>query len=662
MHARQTLPAAVITAPAARAPRTSFLPWNRWSIKTRLSAAASACAVASLVITCAVIGVRASDMAERDAAELARRAARSVAQQVEGELNTTYTVIEALAQAQKDAKEHGPALSREQIDNMSRATLEAKPSWLGTYSTWEPNALDGRDAEYANAPAHDATGRYIAYWTRGSGTIAAEPGGDTETAGINDWYDIPRRTKKNALIEPYLYKVGGKDELLTSLVTPILVNGKFVGVVGADYLLKGLSERLGKMPSVPDGRISLVSNGGLYVSHTDLPRIGKKAEDMPADAMQAVQQGRDHEWIDSTGWVHVLVPVRASADVPAWSLQVSYPLATARAGARALLATTAAIAAVCALITGVLLVGLIARMLRPLSRLTAAVEDLASGNSNLRVELPVRGHDELARISRAFNAFVAKLRVAFGEVHDAAGGVELAAREIASGNADLSHRTEEQAANLQSVASSMDELTAAVRANADTANEATRLTSGAAVCAQRSEQVMGQAVASMEGLSAASRRIADITAVIDSIAFQTNILALNAAVEAARAGEQGRGFAVVASEVRTLAQRSATAAKDIKHLIDDSVQRVGEGSQLIRDTGSSVAELVQAVNNVSTLIRDISLSGQEQSAGIAQVDSSVADIDRMTQQNAALVEEAAAAADALRQQAQRLTATVGGFL
>jgi len=650
--------AVVISRPAEHAPAQRA----GWTLRTRLSVAAAACAVLSLVTTCFVIGVRGSAMAEADAAALARGAAERVAQKVEAELSLTYSVIESLAQTQAALRADTSQLTRVNLDVTMKAVLESQPGWLGTYSTWEPNALDGRDAEYANkGPGYDATGRYIAYWHRGPGHIVVEPGGDTETAGINDWYDIPRRTGKNALIEPYVYKIAGKDELLTSLVTPIVVQGRFMGVVGADYLLRGLAQRLSAMESVPEGQIALLSNGGLYVSNVDAQRIGAAADDLPELAKNAVRSGERYEFVDASGWVHVLVPVRPTADVPAWSLRVSYPMSAARASARELLKATIGTAAICVIVTVLVLVALISRMLIPLSQLTSAVESLASGQSNLRVELPVRGDDELARISGAFNRFIAKLRAAFSDVRDASEQVEMAVEDIATGNADLSTRTESQSSSLHSVASSMTRLTATVTDNARTASEAVSLTSAATRTAQHSEQVMKEAVASMDGLSAASRRIAEITAVIDSIAFQTNILALNAAVEAARAGAQGKGFAVVATEVRDLAQRSAAAAKDIKQLIDDSVERVDEGSRLIHASGAAVSELVAAVNRVTSLIDTIGASSDAQATGISQVDSAIEAIEEMTQQNAGLVQEAAAAASSLRQQAHRLTATVASF-
>ncbi len=246
-------------------------------------------------------------------------------------------------------------------------------------------------------------------------------------------------------------------------------------------------------------------------------------------------------------------------------------------------------------------------------------------------------------------------------IHDSADQVRAAAGEIAQGNLDLSNRTEQAASSLQHTASSMEQLTATVGQTADSARRVHLLADSAADTAQRGGSVVAQVVSSMQGIHASSGQITEIIGTIDSIAFQTNILALNAAVEAARAGEQGRGFAVVAAEVRTLAQRSASAAREIKALIGSSVKQVDAGSCLVEDAGRTMSELVVSVQRVTEAIGEITRATDEQSQGLGVVNHSVGELDRMTQQNAALVEQGAAAADMLRQQAERLAQVVGRF-
>ncbi|MGE8280678.1 MAG: methyl-accepting chemotaxis protein, partial [Stenotrophomonas sp.] len=282
-----------------------------------------------------------------------------------------------------------------------------------------------------------------------------------------------------------------------------------------------------------------------------------------------------------------------------------------------------------------------------------------------RGDLTVRMHGEYQGVFASMrddaNATAEQLTGIVGRIKQSSVSINAAATEIASGNNDLSRRTEQQAANLEETAASMEELTSTVRQNAESARQANQLAIGAASVASQGGDVVSQVVTTMTQIEQSSRKIAEIISVIDGIAFQTNILALNAAVEAARAGEQGRGFAVVASEVRTLAQRSAGAAKEIKGLIDDSVGKVADGSALVKKAGTTMGEIVASVQRVTDIMAEISAASQEQSAGIEQVNQTVVQMDETTQQNAALVEEATAAARSMEEQAAHLANVVSVF-
>jgi methyl-accepting chemotaxis protein len=295
----------------------------------------------------------------------------------------------------------------------------------------------------------------------------------------------------------------------------------------------------------------------------------------------------------------------------------------------------------------------------PLDRAVQLAEQVAAGD--LTGDAEVRGRDEIAKLMVALKAMKDSLHRVVGEVRGNAEGVAIASREIAHGNADLSRRTEQQAASLEETASSMEELTGTVRNNADHARDANQLAQQARELAQRGGRSVEQMVNTMQGIDASSKKIAHIIGVIDGIAFQTNILALNAAVEAARAGEQGRGFAVVAGEVRSLAQRSAEAAKEIKSLINASVEQVDAGSHVVEETGRTMQQAVQAIHRVAEAIEQITHASSEQSTGLGQISDAIHHMDQLTQQNAALVEEAAAAAEKLDDQARRLAELVHTF-
>ncbi len=290
---------------------------------------------------------------------------------------------------------------------------------------------------------------------------------------------------------------------------------------------------------------------------------------------------------------------------------------------------------------------------------SAAAARIATGDLGSANE--IAGNDEFRPTLERMSEMQASLQRLVGQVQSSTESIATASAEIASGNLDLSGRTEQTASSLQQTASAMEQLTGTVRQSADSARQANQLASNATEVASRGGAVVTQVVATMEKIHTSSKKIADIIGVIDGIAFQTNILALNAAVEAARAGEQGRGFAVVASEVRSLAQRSAEAAREIKTLIGASVESVESGSRLVADAGQTMAEIVSSVQRVSNIIGEISAAASEQSEGIGQVNGSVTQLDQMTQQNAALVEESAAAAESLKTQAHALTQVVAVF-
>ena len=296
---------------------------------------------------------------------------------------------------------------------------------------------------------------------------------------------------------------------------------------------------------------------------------------------------------------------------------------------------------------------------RPLHRAVSVAETVAGGDLTMHVGSSAQ--DETGQLLRALDAMGARLRDTVGQVRHGAESIALASSEIASGNLDLSSRTEEQASALQQTAASMEQMTSTVRQNADNASEANQLAQSTSDMAVRGGKVVGSVVTTMGDIHSASRKIVDIIGVIDGIAFQTNILALNAAVEAARAGEQGRGFAVVASEVRTLAQRSASAAKEIKGLIDESVKQVDAGNRLVEEAGTVISDVVAGVRRVTDIVGEISAASQEQTSGLEQVNLAISQMDQVTQQNAALVEEAAAATGSLESQATQLVQAVAVF-
>jgi len=352
--------------------------------------------------------------------------------------------------------------------------------------------------------------------------------------------------------------------------------------------------------------------------------------------------------------------VRDEASTLLGAVSIGYRKTLFEQGLRTLVAIMVASGAIAVVIAAVRVIFIVRQLIaRPLEQAVSVAHRLAEGD--LSVRFVARRQDEIGRLLTALEGMRNSFRDAVGTIRESAESVASASKRIATGNAELSSRTEQQAASLEETASSMEELTTTVKQNADHATQANELTAGASQVARRGGEAMSNVVTTMASISEASKRISEIIAVIDAIAFQTNILALNAAVEAARAGEQGRGFAVVASEVRSLAQRAATAATEIKQLIQDSSGRVQAGTRLVEDAGATIEEIVSSVKRVDVIMSEIAAASQEQLAGIAQVARAVTQMDRVTQQNSGIVGESAASAENLATLAQQLTRAVSRF-
>ena len=461
-------------------------------------------------------------------------------------------------------------------------------------------------------------------------------------------------------------------------------SGHYLVVAALDYLPRLRGHALlngGQADSAGQARVGALDNAArLYDRHAQgalalamadsavaqqaLAAPATNAQKVAAEAFQMVTQKIVEAQALDTPAADYLRTITAQIDVQMDLLRkatevMSDDVAARNREVRQLLITTTAIAvAIAALAFWILL--LVSRSTtRSALQALAMAERIAGGD--LRTEPITAGKDELGQMLTALGAMNESLRDIVSSVRKSSDSIATGASEVAAGSLDLSQHTEEQASNLEQTAASMEQLASAVRNNADMAREAAQLAGSASQVAAHGGQVVSEVVATMDGINTASRRIEDIIGVIDGIAFQTNILALNAAVEAARAGEQGRGFAVVASEVRSLAGRSAQAAREIKSLISDSVSRVDAGGQLVQQAGSTIQDIVTQVQKVSELILGISQASAEQTQGITQVSAAVDQLDQVTQQNAALVEESSAAADSLDQHARQLVAAVGVF-
>ncbi|WP_417642563.1 methyl-accepting chemotaxis protein [Enterobacter kobei] len=474
---------------------------------------------------------------------------------------------------------------------------------------------------------------------------------------IRPWYQQVLKADAPVVTAPYVD--AGTGKLVVTFAVPVKVNGTLQAVVAGDVTMDSVVANVHGIQPTPQSSGLLLDSDGMVIAGND-PALTLKPFN---DAIQGVQfsalkAGNAEEGtLAGVSKTLLATPVKGTN----WLLVVALDSDDATSGLSAQLKASALSLIVLVLIGGAVMHWLVATLLKRLVTIRDAMHAISNGTDDLSQRLPENGNDEIAEIAHAFNAFSDKLAVVMVKLRDSSTSVKFAAQEIAAGNQDLSGRTEQAASSLRGTASAIEQITASVGQSTDSAAQANSQAQAASDAASRGGQVVKQAITTMQSIEEASAKIGDITSVIDGIAFQTNILALNAAVEAARAGEQGRGFAVVAGEVRTLASRSAQAAKEIKSLIESTTQSVSTGSRYVRLAGESMGDIVSGIDSVSVIMREITVATSEQMKGIQEINHAVIDLDRMVQQNAELVVESAAAAGALQSQAAELAETAGHF-
>jgi methyl-accepting chemotaxis protein len=596
--------------------------------------------VVMLVLTCAavvgVVVVRTSALAHQQAIDYGQQLAERHAVAAELELAAPMRTARDLATGLAAQRTAHP-LRRTDVDETLRGLVTANPSYLGTWTAWEPNAADGRDRAARGQDSTDSTGRYLPYWSRGKSGIELSVLADYEKPGAGDYYLLARNSKAEKVIDPYSYDVNGVPTMMTSLTAPILVRGKAYGVAGVDVALSTLQQQIDAIKPYETGYAALVTGAGAVVAHPDAKLVGKALGDAAArHAAAAVKTGKT---VRVTGTdartgaeaLQLFVPVKVGAQ-DTWALVVSMPLSKVLADSNALRNVILLVALLAVLVSGAVAVWLARKITAPIVALRNRLDEIANGDGDLTQRADDSKPDEIGQLAAAFNAFTGKIADTLRAVRADAASVTATADELnqlgremqsaAEGTSTqagiLAAAANQVTANVQTVATSTEEMGASISEISSNATNAVGIAAEAVAQADAANRSVAQ-------LGTSSEQIGEIVKVITSIAEQTNLLALNATIEAARAGESGKGFAVVATEVKELAQSTAKATEDI-------VSRVG-GLQ------ADAASAAEAVRDISALIRGISdnqttIAGavEEQTATTAEMSRSVSEAAKGTEE------------------------------
>ena len=646
--------------------------FSRLSLQTRILSLMLLTVALGIAITVSVLTWRAGEMAKNAALEYAQSLAQEQAAQSVVRLNMAIQSSRSVGAMLKGMKEAGQP-NRKVAMEMLLQNVKDHPYLIGTSTAWEPNMFDGRDADFVNAPAHDATGRFVPYTHPSDKGFVVEvlPDYETEKDGLGDYYLLAKKSNKETILEPYMFNMSGVDTLMTTITTPIRnAQGQFMGAATVDLPINGFQTEVQKIRPFETGFARMLSNQSMFLADRDATNLGKPApiEVVPEAARQAIAAGQPYQarvYNEALGtyMIEAYAPMQIGDTVTPWSFMVAVPEDKILAPSHSLRILALALGVVClAVMCAVLALALRRMVLQPLggdpADATRIARSIAQGR--LYEHIPSDGStrstlmNELRGMQHGLREMASSIGVVSGHVAETA-------RSLAQGNQDMSDRNMQQAAALEQSSASIDELAKGVRNNRDRARAASETALRASREATQGKGTVEDIAQNMRRIAAQSSDMAAIVAMIEGIAFQTNILALNAAVEAARAGEQGRGFAVVAAEVRELALRSSKSAKEIQAKISSITQQITEGAARVGDAEALIGALEKQIISVNQVMQEIAASTDEQTRGIEQINTAVHELDKATNQNSVLVDMNASHSSGLVEQSAQLLQSVSKF-